>query len=151
MKLPQAPQRTTPGFSFSILQRALNECLGARQFGQEEMARVLRFFDMAQPKCVFCGCPEVKRWDHLIAVTQNGEAVLGNMVPACARCDDSKRDLPFQEWMTCDAKGSPKSRGVDDIAERVERINAYVHYFGYRVRPFGRAPQRAGMGETVQN
>ena len=135
MKLPQAPQRTTPGFAFSILDRALIECLGARQFGQTEMAQVLDFFGMTQPECVFCGSPEVRRWDHLVAVTRNGESVLGNMVPACARCDDSKRSLPFEEWMSGHAQGSPQSRGVGDVTERIQRIQAYVQHFGYRVNP----------------
>jgi hypothetical protein len=135
LKLPRAPQRTTPGFAFSILDRALTECLGARQFGQEEMAKVLTFFEMGQPECVFCGSPEVARWDHLVAVTRDGETVLGNMVPACARCDDSKRSLPFDEWMAHEAEGSPRSHGIDDIAGRIERIKAYVQHFGYQVRP----------------
>ena len=135
MKLPKAPGRTTPGFAFSILRRALTECLGARQFGQAEMAQVLAFFGLTEPACVFCGSPEVKRWDHLVAVTQDGETVLGNMVPACACCDDSKRHVPFEEWMLCDAQGSPTSRGVEDVAGRVARIQAYVQQFGYRVRP----------------
>jgi hypothetical protein len=118
MKLPRAPQRTTPGFAFSILDRALKECLGARQFGRKEMVEVLGFFEMAHPESAFCGSPAVRRWDHLVAVTQNGESVLGNMVPACARCDDSKRSLPFEEWMTSEAEGSPQRRGINDIAGR---------------------------------
>jgi hypothetical protein len=57
------------------------------------------------------------------------------MVPACARCDDSKQHLPFEEWMTSDAEHSPKSRGVKDVAQRIARIKEYVGYFPYRVRP----------------
>jgi len=131
MKLPRVPQRTTPGFAFSTVERALQECLAARQFGKEEIAKVLEFFGDDPPECVYCGSHEVRRWDHLVPVNKGGETVLGNMVLACARCDDSKRDLPFEEWMRSDAAGSPKSRGVKDIDQRVESIKAYVHRFGY--------------------
>lgn len=134
MKLPRVPQRTTPGFAFSMVERALSECLAARQFGQKEIAEVLAFFGTDSPKCVFCGAPEVKRWDHLVPVNKGGETVLGNMVPACARCDDSKRDLAFEEWIMSDAKWSLKSRGIKDVDQKVERIKAYVQHYGYTPR-----------------
>ena len=134
MKLPRAPQRTTPGFAFPTVTRSLRACLGTRQFGQKEMAEVLDFFGTPEPQCVFCGSSEVKRWDHLVPVNRGGETVLGNMVPACARCDDSKGDKPFEEWMISDAKQSPRSRGVGDIEDRIDLIRVYVHHYGYRVR-----------------
>ena len=133
-KLPQVPQRTTPGFAFPAIDRALKACLAARQFGQKEIAEVLAFFGTAVPECVFCGSPDVKRWDHLVSVNRGGETVLGNMVPACARCDDSKRNVPFDEWMTSSAKGSPQSRGIADVPQRVERIREYVEHYNYEVR-----------------
>jgi hypothetical protein len=133
-KLPRAPQRTTPGFAFSMIGRALNECLAERQFGQKEMAKVLEFFASDPPECVFCGSQEIKRWDHLVPINEGGETVLGNMVPACARCDDSKRDEPFEEWIISSVKGSPQSRGITDVVQRIERIEAYVQHFGYETQ-----------------
>lgn len=134
MNLPKVPQRTTPGFAFSMIERALSDCLADREFGQKEIAKVLAFFDTDPPECVFCGSSEVKRWDHLVPVNKGGETVLGNMVPACAPCDDSKQDRPFEKWVMSDAKESPKSRGAEDIDQRVERIKAYIQYFGYTPR-----------------
>ena len=135
MKLPRVPSRTTPGFAFSMVKRALQDCLARRRFGQKEMADVMSFFGTDEPECMFCGSRDVKRWDHLVPINNDGETVLGNMVPACARCDDSKQHLPFEEWMTSDAKHSPKSRGVKDVDQRIARIKAYVQRFGYRVQP----------------
>lgn len=135
MKLPLVPERTTPGFAFSNVMRALNDCLGARRFGQGEMQQVLGFFQMTEPECVYCGSPDVRRWDHLVAINRGGETVLGNMVPACARCDDSKRNLSYDEWMLSDCKNSLQSRGIPDVAERIQRITAYVQHFGYKVTP----------------
>lgn len=134
MTLPRAPRRTTPGFAFSIIERSLNACLATRQFGKKEMEEALDFFGATPSECVFCGSQEFKRWDHLIPVREGGETVLGNIVPACALCDDSKRDRPFEEWMTSDVRGSPQSRGVSDVTQRIERIKAYVRHFGYEVR-----------------
>ena len=76
----------------------------------------------------------MRRWDHLIPVNRGGETVLGNMVPACDRCDDSKRGLPFEEWMMSEAKWSLGSRGVRNVDQRVERIKVYMEHFGYTPR-----------------
>ena len=132
MKLPKVPQRTTTSFSFAMIERTLKECFADRQFSpEEEVTKVLEFFFGAgQPECVFCG-REVKRWDHLLPISKGGDTVLGNMVPACAQCDDSKQGKPFEDWMISNAKYSPKSRGVKDIAKRIERIKAYIQHFGY--------------------
>lgn len=134
-RLPRAPMRTTPSFGVSMVTRALAECLGRRQFRQSEKQQVLKFFQMSEPECVFCGSREVGRWDHLVAIKCGGETVVGNIVPSCATCDDSKRDLPYEEWMVHSAQGSPTSRGVVDVAERLQRIQAYVRRAGYKVRP----------------
>jgi len=134
MKLPKAPQRTTPGFVFSLVERSIQEGIARRKFGQSEMAQILAFFDHEPPECVYCGDHNIARWDHLIPVSKGGETTLGNLVPACALCDDSKRDVPFDEWMVSDAKNSPKSRHVEDIARRIECIKAYAQHFGYAPR-----------------
>ncbi|MBN2002853.1 MAG: HNH endonuclease [Anaerolineae bacterium] len=134
MKLPRVPQRTTTGFVFSLVERALQEGIAKRQFGKAEIEQVLAFFGDEPPECVYCGDHNVVRWDHLVPVSRGGETVLGNIVPSCARCDDSKRDIPFDEWMLSDAGHSPKSRQVEDIHRRIERIRAYAQHFGYATR-----------------
>jgi hypothetical protein len=120
-----------------MVERALKDCLAVRQFGQREMAEVLKFFQApgSEPECAFCGSLDVQRWDHLVAINQSGETRPGNMVLSCTRCDDSKRDRPYEEWMISDAAGSPKSRGIGDVAERIERIKTYIQHFRYEVRP----------------
>jgi hypothetical protein len=130
-KLPKPPARTTPGFAFSMLDRAIKECLATRQFDADAMAQVVSFFGNTPPECVYCGSPNVQRWDHLVPITKGGDTVLGNMVLACASCDDSKRDLSFDEWILCESKLSPKSRGVVNLDQRIEQIRAYVQHFGY--------------------
>ena len=76
----------------------------------------------------------MQRWDHVVPIKEGGETVLGNMVLACARCDDSKRHLPLEEWMKSNSESSLKNRGVKDIEQRIERIKGYVEHFGYTPR-----------------
>ena len=86
MKLPRVPQRTTTGFSFSNVERAIQEGFARRQFGKAEIRQVLAFFgDPSQ--CVYCGSPDVRRWDHVVPVREGGETVLGNIVPRICLAD----------------------------------------------------------------
>src|SRR3990172_4325227 len=96
-----------------MLNRLILDCLADRQFGKAEMKEVLAFFGQDEPSCVFCGATPIDRWDHLIPVIRGGDTVLGNIVPACSKCDDSKRDLLFEEWARSTAPGSP---GLDSVA-----------------------------------
>ena len=74
--LPRAPQRITPAFAFSFVDRAVREGLTLRQFGRPEMNKVVRFFYTNQePECVYCGNNEVRRWDHLVPVMKGGDTV----------------------------------------------------------------------------
>jgi hypothetical protein len=134
MKLPEVPQRTTPGFSFSIVERALMECIAVRQFGKPEIQEVLAFFGATPPSCAFCGASPIQRWDHLVPVSKGGDTTIGNIVPACAKCDDSKGALPFDDWALGSTPGSPTSRGIADVRDRVERIRSYVAKYAYRSR-----------------
>ena len=136
MTLPRVPQRTTPGFAYSLFRRSLQECLAHRKFGKGEIEQVRDyFFGKGQPECVYCGCPEVKRWDHLIPINDGGTTFLGNMVPSCQTCDDSKQHHQFEKGMTSDNINSPRSKGVKDINERINRIKEYVGHFGYEFQP----------------
>ena len=147
MALPKVPQRTTPGFAFSMVDRALRDCLGHRQFGKAEIEQVLAFFDNDPPECVFCGSKDVGRWDHLVPIKGGGETVLGNMVPACAKCDDSKRSEPWEQWIVSDAKNSPKSLGTASVGRRIKCIKAYVRQFRYTPR---KLEDRLSSGELQQ-
>lgn len=59
---------------------------------------------------------------------------MGNIVPACARCDDSKRDLPFEVWAVSNAPNSPRTRGIPDLDYRLSRIREYVARYAYEPR-----------------
>lgn len=128
MTLPVVAQRTTPGFAFSIMQRALLDCIAERRFGKPEIDQVIAFFGN---ECAYCG-GSVQRWDHLVPVRRGGDTVLGNIVPACSKCDDSKGGMPFNEWAMSRAPSSPLTRGVCDIDKRVARIHEYVTDCDYR-------------------
>ena len=98
MTLPRAPQRITPAFAFSYIERAIHEGLTLRKFGRREMDKAVRFFYRDRdPECLYRGSVDVLPWDHVMPVTQGGDTVIGDMVLACAPCDDSKQDTDFEQ------------------------------------------------------
>jgi len=106
----------------------LLEGIGRRKFGVEEMAKVAVFF--GEPvRCVYCDGSEVERWDHLVPVVAGGETVLGNMVPSCAPCDDSKSKSDFATWLRAQvSRGRISAKSGE---ERIARLHAYNEHFGY--------------------
>jgi hypothetical protein len=121
--------RITPAFAFSYVERAIQEGLGRRAFGALEMDLVGAFF--GEPlRCVYCDGIEVQRWDHLVPVFSGGETVIGNMVPACGRCDDTKRQVDFATWLRGRAERNfipPQS-----AEDRIRHLQEYAARFGYQ-------------------
>jgi len=66
---------------------------------------------------------------------KGGETVLGNMVPACGHCDDSKRDLSICQWFSYLAERTSPEHDIRDLQTRLRRIEDYVRHFGYAARP----------------
>lgn len=53
-------------------------------------------------KCAYCGCtPRKNQWltkDHLLPISQGGETIPENIVPACFSCNSSKGAEDFKDW-----------------------------------------------------
>jgi 5-methylcytosine-specific restriction endonuclease McrA len=48
--------------------------------------------------CVYCGSKENIQADHVIPVTRGGRHGIGNLLPACKRCNVSKGNKLVSEW-----------------------------------------------------
>lgn len=53
-------------------------------------------------KCAYCGCTPRKNQrltkDHLLPISQGGETIPENIVPACFSCNSSKGAEDFKDW-----------------------------------------------------
>jgi len=124
----------TSAYGFAYVERALREGIGRRAFRAKEIALVAAFF--GEPlRCVYCDSPEVGRWDHLVPVVSGGETVVGNMVPACAPCDDSKSKRHFATWLRLQAQRGAMS--PESAEERITRLREYMERFEYQPEEYG--------------
>jgi len=83
-------------------------------------------------ECVYCGAP-ASDWDHFRPLVRNKRPTgyineIRNLVPSCGPCNQSKSGQDWKRWMDGTAKGSPRSRGVKDIAQRIERLLAFEEW-----------------------
>jgi 5-methylcytosine-specific restriction endonuclease McrA len=63
--------------------------------------------EMFGGQCAYCNGP-AETWDHVVPVARGGVTELWNIVPACKRCNSSKRDKDMDEWLA--SKGFVPSR-----------------------------------------
>lgn len=48
--------------------------------------------------CAYCGADGDLHIEHVIPISKGGEHHLGNILPACQRCNYSKRSASVEEW-----------------------------------------------------
>lgn len=85
--------------------------------------------DLETCRCAYCGDP-VTEWDHLRPLVKNKRPTgfiseIHNLVPACGKCNQSKRAEHWESWIAGSAKLSPNTRGIQDLAVRIERLRRY--------------------------
>lgn len=94
-----------------------------------EQALTILTIDPNDVRCAYCG-DRATEWDHLRPLVWQRRPTgfiteIGNLVPSCGKCNQSKGNKPWREWMLGKAKLSPTGRGLADIANRVARLEAY--------------------------
>ena len=97
----------------------------------EEIAEALEILGMQSGRCVcaYCGDPRTE-WDHFRPLVTSQRPTgyiteIANLVPACGKCNQSKGGKYWRDWITSNAKRSPKTRGVPDLTERIRRLENY--------------------------
>lgn len=88
--------------------------------------------DAEDVRCVYCG-DKATEWDHLRPLVWKRRPTgfiseIANLVPACGKCNQSKGNKPWRDWMVSKAKLSPTGRGLVGVAERIARLDAYERW-----------------------
>jgi hypothetical protein len=99
-----------------------------------EVEEALAVLGMAPGNCLcaYCGDPRTE-WDHFRAIVKGPQPTgyiteIANLVPACGKCNQSKGNKNWKEWMLGAAARSPKRRGIAELDERVARLEAYERW-----------------------
>jgi hypothetical protein len=95
------------------------------KLSDEQIRQALIALGINPDECIYCG-KERSDWDHLHATTSKKRPsgyfhVMGNLVPSCGKCNQSKSGRHWKKWMTGKARFAP--RGAD-AARRIAFIEA---------------------------
>ena len=88
--------------------------------------------DAEDPTCAYCG-DATTEWDHLRPLVRDKMPTgfiseIGNLVPSCGKCNQSKGNKPWRNWMQSSAKRSPASRGVGDLEQRIRCLARFEQW-----------------------
>lgn len=113
------------GRSSSITNSFVNGIIPCIEPSDRELDEALSVLNMNRENvcCAYCGDGHTE-WDHLNPLIINKEPTgyiseIHNLVPACSKCNQSKGNRNWKEWMLSDSKLSPKSRGITDLDRRI--------------------------------
>jgi hypothetical protein len=82
--------------------------------------------------CAYCGA-QTTEWDHLRPLVANQKPTgfiseIRNLVPSCGKCNQSKGNKYWLNWIVSGAKLSPKSRKITNLEQRIERLKEYERW-----------------------
>lgn len=126
--MPKAVRIT--GRSSSITNSFVNGIVPVIKPTEAEIAAALDVLEMQDVVvCVYCG-DAATEWDHLRPLVENQRPTgyiheINNLVPACGKCNQSKGNKHWRDWMFGPARLSPKSRGVSDLENRAAILERY--------------------------
>ena len=119
------------GRTSSITNSFVNGIIPVIQPTDAEIIEALTLLDMTPETkcCAYCG-DDSTEWDHLLPIVKDRRPTgqisqIRNLVPACGKCNQSKGNKAWRDWMLGPAKRSPKTRGISDLAERIARLETF--------------------------
>lgn len=121
------------GRASSITNSFVNAIIPVIRPTPDEVAEALSVLGMTEHiVCAYCGDPHTE-WDHLRPLVVNRAPTgyiseIHNLVPACGKCNQSKGNKRWKDWMYSGAKQSPLSRQVADLDAKAHRLERYEQW-----------------------
>jgi hypothetical protein len=100
-----------------------------RHVDSQEQKRLLAIAGIEADKCAYCGAPATDQ-DHFRGLVKAGRPsghfhTPDNLVPSCGPCNQSKGGSDWRKWIAGPARGSPTTRGIGDVPQRITRLAAF--------------------------
>jgi len=122
---------TITGRTSSITNSFVNGIIPCIVPREAEIQKVLEVLGMNEDtiKCAYCGDPYTE-WDHFHPLIRNKRQTgyiseIHNLVPACGKCNQSKGNYYWKDWILGYAKLSPKTRNKENLELIIARLEKY--------------------------
>ena len=143
--------------SSSITNAFINSIIPVIYPKEDEIKENLRILNLNPENltCAYCGSISTE-WDHLRPLVKDQKPTgyiseIYNLVPACGKCNQSKGNKDWKDWIISDAKLSPKSKGVTDLKERIIRLKKYEQWGDPKNIDFGKLVGKKLWDQHWQN
>lgn len=118
----------------SITNAFVNSLIPVIPPNEQEILESLELLGMSldHVTCAYCG-DAMTEWDHLRPLVVNRRPTgyiseIGNLVPSCGKCNQSKGNKHWETWMRSSARHSPATRQIPDLDRRIERLRDYERW-----------------------
>lgn len=118
----------------SITNAFVNAIIPVVQPSVEEIAEALSILKITPENvtCAYCG-DSSSEWDHLRPLVRNQRPTgfvseIANLVPACGKCNQSKGNKEWRQWILSNARLSPTGRRILDTPARVELLDKFERW-----------------------
>lgn len=122
------------GRSSSITNSFINGIIPSITPLEDEIEKVLDIFKMSNDdiRCVYCGDKSTE-WDHLYPIIKNKKPTgfiseIQNLVPACGKCNQSKGNQNWFDWILGNAKQSPFTRKIENLDEKIYCLREFENW-----------------------
>jgi hypothetical protein len=119
------------GRSSSITAAFTSSIIPQVEPSDDEIRTALKILGMSpnEVQCAYCGA-NTTEWDHLRPLVKKQTPTgfiseIRNLVPSCGKCNQSKGNKYWRDWIIGDANLSPKSQHIPDLKKRIERLEKY--------------------------
>jgi hypothetical protein len=131
-RMPSA--QTMASRKSSITNAFVNAIIPSIPPAAEDIAEALRILEMTPDdlRCAYCG-DKASEWDHLRPLVLGRRPTgyiseIGNLVPSCGKCNQSKGNKYWQDWIVSNAPHAPARRKVPDLTARIARLAEYERW-----------------------
>lgn len=128
-KMPKSMKIT--GRSSTITNAFINSIIPVIVPTESQVKHALTILNMSHDnyQCSYCGDTSTE-WDHLRPLVKNKMPTgfiseIHNLVPSCGKCNQSKGNKYWKDWINSSASLSPKSKGISDLDDRIKRLEKY--------------------------
>lgn len=97
----------------------------------DEVDHALEVLGMKRGACLCAYCGDAKtEWDHFRPIVKNRQPTgyiteIANLVPSCGKCNQSKGNKDWHQWINGTAQLCPRVRRPAGLEERISRLKAY--------------------------
>jgi hypothetical protein len=140
--MKQRPALKITSRTSSITNSFVQAIIPTVPFSQDEQRTALQHLGMTPEDlhCAYCGAATTD-WDHLRPLVKKKRPTgyiseVRNLVPSCGPCNQSKGASDWRVWMMGKARGSPTTKNVADIEERIARLSLFEEWGGVLPIPF---------------